>query len=160
VYTFSFYKCIKFRDWRSIDGIGASYLSFLETGHETAGDTARNKQVTYLTTNFRRSERTAVLSGATIVPQVSGSCYVQAKWDWSDNGVSGKWGAKQQAYRLLKPILLPSSPGPIDYGFDVISNKTRIPGRGKALSIRFESEEGKDFYLYGWALSLTGNENV
>jgi hypothetical protein len=160
VYTFSFYKDIKFRDWRSIDNIGATYLSFLETGHEIAGDTARNKQVPYLTTNFRRSERTALLDGGVIVPQVSGSCFVQAKWDWSDNGVSGKWGAKQQAYRLLRPILLPSTPGPIDYGFDVISNKTRIPGRGKALSLRFESEDGKDFYLYGWAISLTGNTNV
>jgi hypothetical protein len=159
-YTFSFYKDIKFRDWRSIDGIGASYVSFLETGYEIAGDTTRNKQVTYLVTNFRRSEREAVLSGTSLVPQVGGSCFVQAKWDWSDSSVSGKWGVRQQAYRLNRPIVLPAAPGPIEYGFDVVNNKTRIPGRGKALSLRFESEEGKDFYLYGWALTLTGNTNV
>lgn len=160
VYTFSFYKDIGFRDWRSLDGVGANYVSFLETGYEIAEDTTRNKQVTYLVSHFRRSERESELRPTGIEPKVRGSCKVQARWDFADSGVSGKWGAKQQIYRLQRPLVLSNTPGPIDYGHDVITSKTRLLGRGKALSLRFESTEGNDFYLYGWALTLTGNTNV
>lgn len=160
VYTFSFYKDISFRDWKTLDTVGASYTSFLETGYELAGDTTRNKQVTYLVTHFRRSERETILSNDTIVPKVTGGCTAQMRWDWSDNSISGKWGVKQQVYRLSRPMVFDDTPGPIEYGFDVVTSKTRLPGRGKSLSIRFESDEGKDFYLYGWALTLTGNTNV
>lgn len=159
-YTFSFYKDIGFRDWRSIDGSGAAYVSFLETGYEIAGDTTRNKQVPYIITHFRRSERETELIDGKIEPKVKGSCRVQARWDFSDSSISGKWGTAQQVYRLNRPFVLSDTPGPIDYGFDVVTTKTRLPGRGKALSLRFESEDGKDFYLYGWALSMTGNSNV
>ena len=159
-FTFAFYKDIGFRDWRSLDGVGSSYVSFLETGYEIAGDTARNKQSPYIITHFKRSEREAVSFLGNIVPLVSGSCFLQAKWDWADSGISGKWGTRQQVYRLNRPMFMPLTPGPIDYGFEVVTNKTRLPGRGRALSLRFESEEGRDFYLYGWALTMTGNTNV
>jgi len=158
--TFSYYRNTEFYDWKSLDQVGKSYVSFLETGWETAEDTTRNKQAPYIFCHFRRSERNAVLRNGVLRPDQVGGCILQSRWDWSDSGGSGKWGSKQQVYRLLKPIVLEAAGQPIDYGQDVITSKSRLPGRGKAVSLRFESEEGKDFYIYGWAIKYTGNSYV
>lgn len=158
--TFSHYKDTLFRDWRSLDQVGGSYVSFLETGWETAEDTARNKQAPYIFCHFRRAERTTITRNGQLQPDFSGGCYLQSRWDWSDSSTSNKWGATQQVYRLQKPIVLGNAGDIIDYGQEVITSKTRLPGRGKALSLRFESEEGKDFYLYGWAIKYTGSSYV
>lgn len=158
--TFSYYRNTRFRDWQSLDMIGKSYVSFLETGWETADDTARNKQAPYIFCHFRRSERTVVLRNGQLVPDVSGGCILQSRWDWSDSAASNKWSSAQQVYRLQKPLVLNNVGDIIDYGQDVITSKSRLPGRGKALSLRFESEEGKDFYIYGWAIKYTGNSYV
>lgn len=158
--TFSYYRNTLFRDWQSLDLVGASYLSFLETGWETAEDTTRNKQAPYIFCHFRRSERTVVLKNGALRPDVDGGCILQSRWDWADSANSGKWGATQQVYRLQRPLVLSNAGDIIDYGQEVITSKSRLPGRGKALSLRFESEEGKDFYLYGWAIKYTGNSYV
>jgi len=160
VITFSYYRNTEFYDWKSLDQVGKSYVSFLETGWETADDTTRNKQAPYILCHFRRSERNAVLRNGVLRPDQVGGCILQSRWDWSDSSVSGKWGSTQQVYRLLKPIVLEAAGKPIDYGQDVITSKSRLPGRGKAVSLRFQSEEGKDFYIYGWAIKYTGNSYV
>ena len=158
--TFSYYRNTLFRDWQSLDLVGASYVSFLETGWETAEDTTRNKQAPYIFCHFRRSERLAVLKNGELQPDVRGGCLLQSRWDWSDGSISGKWGMPQQVYRLQKPLVLSNAGDIIDYGQEVITSKSRLPGRGKAVSLRFESEEGKDFYIYGWAIKYTGNSYV
>lgn len=158
--TFSYYRNTMFRDWQSLDMIGKSYVSFLETGWETADDTTRNKQAPYIFCHFRRSERTTVFRNGQLAPDVSGSCVLQSRWDWSDSATSNKWGSTQQVYRLQKPLVLSNAGDIIEYGQEVITSKSRLPGRGKALSLRFESEEGKDFYIYGWAIKYTGNSYV
>ena len=158
--TFSYYRNSVFRDWQSLDLVGASYVSFLETGWEAADDTTRNKQAPYIFCHFRRSERLTVLRNGGLRPDVVGSCFLQSRWDWADSAASNKWGSTQQVYRLQRPIVLSNAGDIIDYGQDVITSKSRLPGRGKALSLRFESEEGKDFYIYGWAIKYTGNSYV
>jgi hypothetical protein len=45
-----------------------------------------------------------------------------------------------------------------DYGYDVVSTRLLIRGKGKALRIRFKSENGKDFQLLGWAMPYTAEE--
>lgn len=158
--TFSYYRNTMFRDWQSLDLVGASYVSFLETGWETAEDTTRNKQAPYIFCHFRRSERLTVLKNGELRPDVQGGCVLQSRWDWADSSGSGKWGTPQQVYRLQKPLVLSNAGDIIEYGQEVITSKSRLPGRGKALSLRFESEEGKDFYIYGWAIKYTGNSYV
>lgn len=157
--SFAYYRDPTFRDWKSLDGIGASFLSYVITGYEIFGDSAREKQVNYLTTHFKFTETDVVASGNDLVPVNPSGCYVQAQWDWANHPDSGKWGQAIQAYRLLRPYV-PFAAGPINYGQEVITNKHRIPGSGKSLSLYFYSDEDKDFYLYGWSVRAAGAANV
>lgn len=159
--SFAYYRDATFRDWKSLDGVGASFLSYLVTGYEILGDTAREKQTVYVTTHFKYTETEAALdpvTGELYATNPSG-CILQAQWDWANHPDSGKWGQAFQAYRLLRPYVL-SAVGPIDYGMEVITNKHRLPGSGKALSLYFSSEDDKDFYLYGWSARYSGKANV
>ena len=155
--SFGYYKNESLRDWQSLDGVGVGFSSYLITGYETMGDTTRNKQSPYLFLNFKRTELNAVLDGdGNAVADNPSGCYVQAQWDWADHPDSGKWGQQFQGYRLQRSYLLEAGQ-PINYGHTVIATKNRLPGRGKALSLYFQSEDDKDFYLYGWAVRFTGD---
>lgn len=158
--TFGYYRDPTFYDWKSLDGVGVSYTSFLITGYEIMGDSARTKQVPYFVSHFKYTETDAIEVDDEIVPENPSSCKVQAQWDWSNHPDSGKWGNPFQAYRLIRPYVLPDVPGPITYGHEVVTTKSRLRGSGKALSLYIYSEEGKDFYLYGWSLRFTGEQNV
>lgn len=159
--SFAHYRDESLRDWVSVDGTGAAYSSFLITGYETMGDSARGKQAAYVTFHFKRTEREAVLdANGEIAPDNPSGCLVQAQWDWADHPNSGKWGQQFQAYRLLRPYILPAAGESIDYGQEVITTKNRLPGKGKALSLYIQSDGDKDFYLYGWSIRFTGDQNV
>lgn len=158
--SFAYYRDPTFRDWKSLDGIGASFLSYLVTGYEIFGDSAREKQINYLTTHFKFTEDTVVDDGlGNLIPTNPSGCYVQAQWDWANHPDSGKWGQTIQAYRLLRPYI-PLAAGPVNYGQEVITNKHRLPGSGKSVSLYFSSEDDKDFYLYGWSMRAAGAANV
>lgn len=159
--SFAYYRNAQFRDWKSLDGVGSSFRSYLITGYEIMGDSARPKQSPYLFTHFQFTETEADLDvNGDMAPVNPSGCICQAQWDWADHPDSGKWGAEFQAYRLLRPYILPATPGPITYGHKVISNKHRLPGSGKAVSLYFRSDEDKDFYLYGWQARYTGVSSV
>ena len=62
-----------------------------------------------------------------------------------------------QAYRYRKQYT-PSGPeDDYDTGFEVVSSRNKLRGRGKAFSIYFETEPNKDCRLIGWSLALNGN---
>lgn len=159
--SFAYYRNPSLRDWKSLDGVGVSFRSYILTGYEIMGDAARAKQSPYLFTHFQFTETEADFNSDGVIAPVNPSgCFVQAQWDWANGPDSGKWGEKFQGYRLLRPYFLPSTPGPIDYGQLVITNKHRLSGSGKAISLLFESDEDKDFYLYGWVARYTGKSDV
>ncbi len=157
--SFAYYRDPSFRDWKGIDGLGTSFSSYLITGYETMGDSMRNKTAQKLVTHFKRTELNAVDNGEgqAIADNPSG-CLVQTRWDWSDSSTSGKWSEEFQVYRPRPYIMTIGEP--IDYGYEVITNKNTIPGRGRALSIQFRNDEDKDFLLYGWAIKFTGQQSV
>lgn len=158
--SFAYYRDPSFRDWKSLDGVGSSFLSYVITGYEILGDSARSKQASYMTTHFQFTETMAALNeDGELAPVNPSACICQAQWDWADSPDSGKWGEEFQAYRLLRPYVI-DAPGPINYGQKVITNKHRIPGSGKAVSLYFRSDGDKDFYLYGWTSRYTGTQNV
>jgi hypothetical protein len=157
--SFAYYRDPTFRDWKSLDDEGTSYSSYLITGWETMGDTMRNKTAQKLVTHFKRTELNAVDNGeGQAVPDNPSSCLMQTRWDWSDSGTSGKWSEEFQVYRPRPYVLTIGEP--IDYGYDVITNKNTIPGKGRALSIKFRSDGDNDFLLYGWAIKFTGQQSV
>lgn len=157
--SFAYYRDSALKDWRSSDGVGTNYNSFMATGYETMEETMRKKIAQKLVVHFKRTELNAIDNGSgQAVPDNPSSCLLQTRWDWSDSGNSGKWSEEFQAYRLSPYILTIGEP--IDYGYSVITTKHTVPGRGRALSIQFRSDEDKDFYLYGWAIKFTGQTSV
>lgn len=160
VISFSYYRDPTFRDWKSIDTVGTSFLSYLLTGDEIMGDASREKRVPYLFMHMKQTERNAVLdtNGQAVADNPSG-LMVQARWDWSDHPDSGKWQEPFQAYKLKRPILLQAGQ-PITYGHEVVTTKNRLTGSGRGLRLYMSSDGDKDAYVYGWVARYGGNVNV
>ena len=160
-FTISKYNSSSFTDWKTAgSGTGANYSSYLVTGYELFNDIMRKKQAPYIFFYFKRTEDGYSLSGASLILDNPSSCLVQAQWNWADSANSGKWGNQFQAYRLLRNYI-PSGVGdPFDYGDSVIVTKNKLRGSGKCLSLKIESEAGKDMKLLGWGISASATSNV
>jgi hypothetical protein len=160
--TFSHYRDKDFIDWISFNGVGRYFTSYLITGYELLGTTMVNKQSPYIIVHCKRTEQNveSVGSGGAVEYDYPSSCLLQSRWDFSDSATSGKWGPETQVYRLNRAIILPVAGEPLDYGHSVITTKNRLTGRGKALSLKFTSENGKDMHILGWANKYTANTVV
>lgn len=150
-FTVSKYASLQFKDWYTADGTGANYLSYLVTGYELYNDIMRRKQAPYIFFYFNRTEDGYTEDGNNLLLNNQSSCLVQAQWNWANSANSGKWGTQFQAYRLLRNYIPSGAGDPFDYGDSVIVTKNKIRGSGKTLSLKIESEEGKDMVLLGWA---------
>lgn len=157
-YTLSeFNNGTDFVDWKTEDGTGVAYNSFLETGYMVI-DAARQKQATWLIAHLKRTETEFIDNGAGLpILSPASSCKVKAKWDWTTTSAANRWSSEQQVYRLNVPFLGGDIGDPFDYSYDVITTKSKIRGKGRSLHLRFESEAGKDCYLLGWSINITGN---
>jgi hypothetical protein len=154
-FTLGEYKDYTFTDWVSFDGVGVDFSSFLLTGYNLAGDMARQKQVIYLQVFCRRTEDYYDILGNL---DHQSSCMVKSEWNWNNSAAQGKWGTSFQAYRFLYPYAATGTTGDaFDYGETVVVTKNKLRGRGKSLSILFESAAGKDLHLYGWNALVTIN---
>lgn len=161
-YTFSSYSDGNFEDWATHNGgTGIDADAFLLTGYETGGDTQRQKQAVYITNHFLRTETGFVDTGdGNLEALQSSSCLVQSQWDFSNSAASGKFGPQFQAYRL-KRNYIPSGPSDLfDYGYEVITTKSKLRGRGRALSLLFNTEPRKDLIMLGWGIVFGVNTNV
>lgn len=151
-FTLSSYTDTTYLDWESED-----YESFLETGYVGFEDFARGKTVPYLVVHFERTEDGFDVS---LNPTNESSCFVRAKWEWSDNIASNKWGSEFQAYRYRRQYVPADSNDPFETGHLIITTRNKIRGNGKAVRFRFRSETGKNFKLYGFAITATGQTSV
>jgi len=159
--TFSHYRRDDFMDWYTTDSTGLNFSSYLLTGYEIMGDASRDKQATYLTMHFNRTETGFSDAGSGNLTALNqSSCLVQAQWDFADHINSGKFGTQFQTYRLRREYIPTGVGDTFDYGQSVITTKSKLRGRGKALSLRIESEQGKDMYLLGWSIPFTGEAEV
>lgn len=158
-FTFSLYNNSNFKDWYSDDGIGVDAIASLTTGYELFADTARKKQISYLTTHFKLTEVEFELIGDDLEAVNPSSCLIQSQWDWSNNSASGKFGTQFQAYRLPRNYT-PTSIGAYEYGNSVITTKNKIRGMGKAFSMKIDSEPNKDLHIYGWSMNVEGGADV
>ena len=156
-YTFSELRSTKFKDWESVDGIGVDAQAFILTGSVTASDSSVSKQVPYLIMHFRKTEDGVVSKSGELVPSRPSSCLVRSQWDWATSVVSNKWSSSFQAYRYRRPLFIEDISDDFDNGFEVVTSKSKLRGRGRAFSIYFTTEPEKDCRILGWNLSLTGN---
>lgn len=156
-FTLSKYISRTFKDWYTSDATGVNYSSYLVTGYEIFGDVMREKQVPYIFFYFSRTEDGFTdVSGVLTIDNPS-SCLVQAQWNWTNSATSGKWGRQFQAYRFNREYIPTGPADAFDYSEIVIVTKNKLRGSGKSLSLKIQSEMGKDMKLLGWAHLITGD---
>lgn len=157
-FTVSKYNNSSFTDWETAgSGTGAPFDSYVVTGYELFGDILRTKQVPYLFCYFDRTEDGFELDGVNLELKNKSSCLVQAQWNWANSANSGKWGNVFQAYRLLRNYIPSGVSDPFDYGESVIVTRNKLRGSGKCLSMKFQSENGKDMRILGWGVGVTAD---
>ena len=156
-YTFSHYRDDTFVDWRSKNGVGIDAPAYLLTGWTGGGDYQRQKQVPYLTVYSNKTETGFTEDFEPINPS---SIIVQGQWNWTNLAAGNKWTSKFQAYRHTRYWTPASSSSGYDNGERVVVTRNKLRGRGRVLSILFETEPGKDFYLLGWSYIINVNGGV
>ena len=153
--TFGKYTDTTFRDWVTKDSVGVTYTGFLETGYDTLNDIATRKLMNYLTTSFERTEDGFVADvNGDLEPTNQSGCTIFVKWDFADHSNSGKFSTSFQAYRLLRKYIPVDANDNFDYGQSVITTKNKVRGRGRSLSIRFQSDAGKNCKIIGWSFNV------
>jgi hypothetical protein len=155
-FTVSKYLNRSFTDWELAgSGTGADYSSYLITGYELFGDIMRSKQIPYIFFYFNRTEDGFSTVGSNLELDNPSSCLVQSQWNWADSANSGKWGNQFQAYRLLRNYIPTGDTDPFDYGDAVIVTRNKLRGSGKTVSLKIQSEAGKDMQILGWGVTAT-----
>jgi hypothetical protein len=155
-FTLGKYNNTSFVDWEVEYTTGVDYDSYIITGYELFGDITRKKQATYLVTMFERTETGFEMSGENLVASNPSSCLVQAQWNWTNSATSGKWGTQFQAYRYNRKYIPSGTGDTYNTGDRVIVSRNKLRGSGRALSLYFQSEIGKDMKLLGWAIPMSG----
>lgn len=156
-FTLGYYKDSEWTDWKSYNGVGVDAPAYVVTGWTGMGDFQRQKQVPYITVY---SKKTETGFDSDFNPINSSSVIVQGQWAWTNSAEAGKWTQKFQAYRH-KRLWMPSS---VTEGYDdgeyVVTTKNKLRGKGRVLSLKFNTEAKRDFQLIGWSLFAAINGNV
>lgn len=155
--TLAYYRDDTFTDWASKDGVGVDAKAYLLTGWTGGGDYQRQKQVPYITVY---SNKTEVGFTSDYEPKNPSSIIVQGQWGWTNLAEAGKWTNKFQAYRHTRLWIPTDSSYSFDDGERVVATKNKLRGRGRVLSLLFETEPKKDFHLLGWSYIINVNGNV
>lgn len=165
-YTFSEFKDKSFTDWKTWDQLinnpgntGENYESHLQMGWQMYGDPIRNKKITAISSYFNRTETGYSLVDGEVVFDNPSSCFIQTRWEWTDADI-GRWTKSEQAYRLLRAYIPEDESDPFTYGFETVQTKLRMRGKGHSFSVRYESEDGKDFQLIGFGVNVRAGVKV
>lgn len=131
--TFAEVTSTAYKDWVN-EGHNVDYTSYFITGYRLDGQTQKFFQPNYVFV-FLEQETNA-------------SCFMQAIFDFTTSGDTGKWSSSQQ---VVKDFNINRS---------VNFRRLKIRGKGRAVQLRFESETGKPFTIIGWSMSESSNTGV
>ena len=110
------------------------YLSYFITGYKIHADGTRFFQPQYVYFYLEQEEN----AGA----------YMQAIYDFTTTGNTGKWSSKQQIYNSCL----------IDRAVNY--RRLKVRGKGRSMQFRVNSETGKPFTLIGWAARESAGQTV
>lgn len=120
-----------FTDWYQLVWGGIPFVSYFITGYTILGEANKKFNASYVTVNYE--------------PLEFGGAYFQGVWDYALTGDTGRWGTKQQVYRLS------------NQNYKYQASKLKVRGQGLSMQIKVTSEPGKDFRLNGWSTYASGN---
>ena len=142
------------RDFTTYQDFGVSEPEcFLVTGYDTVDDAAAKKFAPYIYVFSNKTEEGYTAVGLEYAPIRESSTKMQARWDWADLSVAGKWGTEQEVYRHSR-LYVPASPATdgFDDGVPLIVTKNKVRGTGRSLHLKFRAGAGKDSWLAGWQI--------
>lgn len=148
-YSFSYYNNFSFKDWNETDA-----KAYLITGTQTGGDSSLHKQVPYVVMQFERTESGLDALGE---PDNASSCKIRSHWDWSSSSLSKKWSPLYETYRYRRLAFNFDDADAFDTGFDVLTTRNKVRGRGRSFALYMETSPLKDCKILGWSLALNGN---
>lgn len=155
-YSFAELTNTKFIDWEETES-PSDAAGFILTGYTTANDASVEKQSPYITTYLTRTEENVEEIDGELVPMKQSGCKLQSQWSWANSVASKKWSPEFEVYRYKRPRFIEDAEDDFDTGFKIVTSKSKLRGRGKALSLLFKTVPEKDCHLLGWSLQLTGN---
>jgi hypothetical protein len=152
-YRFCAYLNQSFKDWQAYDGNGVDAAAYMVTGYISGGDFQRVKQLPYLTIYLNKTERGFLLDQeGDYKPINPSSCIVQVHWGWTNSPNANRWTNKFQAYRHRRHYFPTGQSDQFNDGNEVVVTKNKVRGKGRVMSIRFETEPEKDLQLLGWSM--------
>jgi hypothetical protein len=121
-----------YKDWFTSDSTGVDYTSYIIAGYriESGGQTDFQNNYFWLYCNT----------------ETNSSVKVRGQWDFSNAVTSKRWSNEQEGYNSSN-----------ETDRDVVEQRLKIRGRGKAIQMRYESDTGKPFNIIGWSFYITGN---
>lgn len=149
--TFATLSDTNFQDWGSFDA-----PAHLITGYAPGGDFQRYKDVPYLTLHFMKTE-TGFDEDFNLVGQ--SSCMVRSAWEWANSANSNRWSRQFQGYRHKRQYIPENDSDTFDNGFETVITKNKLRGKGKVLSLHFNTEPMRDCHILGWSYvgGIAGN---
>jgi hypothetical protein len=128
-----------FTDLQELDAPG-----FFLTGFEAMDDPSKDKQIKKLTTFMTR------VDGSSLTMRI--------RWDFAESSITGKFGAKQEAYRPPR-LFLGTGQTQADDGYPVVFTKHDVPGQGLVAQLRFSTNPGADAQIIGWTADFLGTQS-
>ena len=129
--------------------------AYLVTGYDTAQAVSKRKYAPTITVFMKRTETGFTdLGSGDYTPIGESSLTMQARWDWTDNTVAGKWGTAQQVYRHQR-LFTPSTTASYEDGYPIVVTKNKIRGRGRSIHLKFTAGSGKTAHLIGWTTNYS-----
>lgn len=135
-------------DYIDFDG-AESPLPFMITGWDNLGDFQRRRQAPVITVFAKRTETGYTATGNGWDADNESSNLLTARWDWTDDSVTGKIGSQNETYRHVRAFV-PSGAADVD-GYPVVVTRNKVRGRGRVLQLRFDGAATKDSHLLGFS---------
>ncbi len=144
------FRRVDFRDV-IIGGQGATnYLSNFTTWDDHLGGPILDKRSQYVFCYLNKTEDGFTdIGGGVLTPDNTSSCMMTGKWDWSVTDEGGKFSTQREVYRHRRVYIPVDANDTFDNGVSVVWTKNKVRGKGKALALRFDSQEGIDFQMIG-----------
>lgn len=152
--TFAEFSRSDFSDWGE-----KNYESYLVAGYDfLSGGATLKKNAPYVTTYFTQTETGFEANDAGDGYDVTNpsSCLMSTKWDFKSS-----YSTPRQVYRFKRNLVVDEAAlSSFDSGYDIVATRNKVRGRGKALIIKFESEDNKDFEIIGWEVIGAVNSSL
>lgn len=129
-----------YQDWSTIASILVDntaindYTSYFVTGYKIHGETQKFTQPGYCFVFLNQL--------------TNSSCYLHARYDYTNDSSEGKWSSVQQVYNSALT------------NRNVNFRRLKIRGKGRAMQMKFESESGKPFDIIGWSMRESSNGDI